>query len=412
MKKKKCVITGIGLVSCFGSKKETFYQNLLDGKSGVDLVDVDAPGLKNLFGAAVTGFNPEDYLDKKRARRSDPVILFGIAGAVEAVKDSKLNLDVLDKYRAGVIIGSGIGGMHAACNNLTIAALKDYSRVSPFFIPHLIPNMSGAMAGIELGFKGPNYSISTACATSNYSLLAAKRYIESGECDVMLSGGVEASMNAAAYGGFSALRALSRHHQNPQKASRPFDKNRDGFVMGEGAAVFVLESEEHALARGAKIYGSLSGGAINSDAYHMTNPKEDGSEVARCIKMALKDAELGLEDIDYINAHATSTPAGDLCEMRAIESVFGKNKRLPKINSTKSMIGHGLGASGGLELVAILMAMATGKLHPTINVEEAEEEVGAFDILKEGSIEYEVKHAISNSFGFGGHNSVIVVSKY
>jgi 3-oxoacyl-[acyl-carrier-protein] synthase II len=302
--------------------------------------------------------------------------------------------------------------MHAACNNLTIAAKKDFSRVSPFFIPHLIPNMAGAMAGIELGFKGPNYSISTACATSNYSLLAAKRHIEYGECDVMVTGGVEAAMNAAAYGGFSALRALSRSYENPSTASRPFDKNRDGFVMGEGAAVFVLESEEHALARGAKIYGTLSGGAINSDAYHMTNPKEDGSEVARCIKMALKDAELGLEDIDYINAHATSTPAGDLCEMRAIQAVFGNNKRLPKINSTKSMIGHGLGASGGLELAAILMAIASKKLHPTINVVDVEEEVGAFDILKDGSIDYEVKHAISNSFGFGGHNSVIVVSKY
>ncbi|MCH9617695.1 MAG: 3-oxoacyl-[acyl-carrier-protein] synthase 2 [Chlamydiia bacterium] len=412
MKKKKCVITGMGLVSCFGSDKQVFYQNLLEGNSGVTLVDVDAPGLKNLFGAPVTGFNPEDYLDRKRARRSDPAILFAIGAAKEAVKDAALDIEGIDLDRAGVLIGTGIGGMHAACNNLTTAALKDYSRVSPFFIPHLIPNMPGAMVSIELGFKGPVYSISTACATSNYSLLAAKRHIEYGDCDVMLSGGVEAAMNAAAYGGFTALHALSRSYKNPQKASRPFDKNRDGFVMGEGAAVFVLESEEHALKRGAKIYATLSGGAINSDAYHMTNPRKDGSEVAKCIDSALKNASLTPDQIDNVNVHATSTPAGDLCELRALQCIFGKNNILPKINCTKSMVGHGLGASGGLELAAIVMAMETGKLHPTINLDDPEEEALAFDLLTEGSISHQVEHAISNSFGFGGHNSVIVISKY
>lgn len=227
----------------------------------------------------------------------------------------------------------------------------------------------------------------------------------------MISGGVEASMNEAAFGGFSALFALSRSYDNPQQASKPFDKNRNGFVMGEGAGVFILESEEHALKRGAKIYAYLSGGAINSDAYHMTKPLESGQEVARCIKMALKDAGITPEDVNYINAHATSTPIGDLCEINAINLVFGKNKTRPKINDTKSMIGHALGASGGLELVAVLMAMETGMLHPTINVTDPEDDLDGYDILNDGSKEVEVKHAISNSFGFGGHNSVLVLSK-
>lgn len=412
MKKKKCVITGIGLVSCFGSDKNVFYQKLLDGESGVELLDLKVSGLKNLFGAPVRDFNAEDYLDKKRARRVDPAIAFAMGGAAHAIADSGLDLSTVNKDQAGVLIGTGIGGMGAACRNLKVAHDKDFSRVSPFFIPYLITNMPGALVGIEYGFTGPNYSVSTACATSNFSLVSAKRHIENGDADVMLAGGVEASMNEAAYGGFSALHALSRSFENPQEASRPFDKSRDGFVMGEGAAVFVLESEEHALKRGAKIYAELSGGAINSDAYHMTNPKEDGSQVAKCTLAALKEAGLTPDDINYVNAHATSTPTGDLCEVRALQSVFGKNKVLPKVNATKSMIGHGLGAAGGLELASILMAMETGKLHPTINVKDREEALGDFDIVENKCIDHEVKHAVSNSFGFGGHNSVLAISKY
>ncbi len=410
--KKKCVITGIGLVSCFGSDKRIFYQSMLDGKSAVFPIDFEVSGIENLFGAGVTGFDPLNYMDRKNARRLDPAILYALGAAKEAALDAKISLDSIAKERVGVLIGTGNGGMNAAHKNLTIAALKDFSRVSPFFIPHLITNMPGAIVGIEFGVTGPNYSISTACATANYSLLAAKRHIECGDADMMITGGVESAMNPAAFGGFTALRALSRSYQNPQLASRPFDKGRNGFVMGEGAAVFILESEEHAKKRGAHIYGELSGGAITSDAHHMTNPKEDGSEVARCMELAMKDAGLERQEVDFISAHATSTPPGDLCEMRAISTVFGGNKKLPKITSCKSMIGHPLGAAGGLELASILMAMESGKLHPTINVDDPIDEVGEFDLVREGSIDYNIDHALSNSFGFGGHNSVIAVSRY
>jgi 3-oxoacyl-[acyl-carrier-protein] synthase II len=411
MEKKKCVITGIGILSCFGSDKEKYYQNLLDGKSGVELLDLEVPGLENLFAAKVKDFCVEDFFDKKNARRVDPAIAYAVAAASLALKDCKVDLKEIDKNRAGVLIGTGVGGMYTIDKNLFVANTKNYSKVSPFFIPHILNNMLGAIVAIEHGFKGLNYAISTACATSNHCLLAAKRHIEYGDCDIMISGGVEASVNAPCFAGFTALHALSKNYKNPKGASKPFDKNRDGFVLGEGAGIFILESEEHALKRGAKIYGEISGGFINSDAYHMTNPLSDGSEVARCMKEAIKSANLSPEDIDYINAHGTSTPIGDLCEIKAIKTVFANNKKLPKINSTKSIIGHTLGASGGLELVAILMAMETCKLHPTINVEEKEEELGDFDILDRGKINYQVNHAISNSFGFGGHNSVLVVSK-
>ena len=346
------------------------------------------------------------------ARRADPAISFSIGAASMAIKDSSLDIENIEKEKVGVLLGTGIGGMHTACKNFKYAYGQNFSKVSPFFIPHMITNMPGALVGIEFGFKGLNYSISTACATSNYSLINAKRHIEHGDCDVIVAGGVEASINEAAFGGFSALHALSRSYENPKLASKPFDKKRNGFVLSEGAGVFILESEEHALNRGAKIYGEITGGAFNSDAHHMTKPVHDGSEVARCMRDAIADANLQLDDIDYINAHATSTIAGDLSEIRAIKSVFGNNKKYPKINSTKSMIGHALGAAGGLELAAVLMAMETGRLHPTINVDEKEDEVEDFDILNSGSIECDVRHAISNSFGFGGHNSVLVVSKY
>lgn len=412
MKKRKCVITGIGIVSCFGSDKDNFYQNLLEGNSGVDFIDLEVPGIENIFGAKVRDFSAEEFLDKKNARRVDPAIAYAMGGSALAIKDGNLDVNAISPTKAGVLIGTGIGGMQTTYKNLATALSKNFSKVSPFFIPHMLTNMPGAMVGIKYGFKGPNYSISTACATANYSLCSAKKYIEQGDCDVMLSGGVEASINIPSFGGFAALHALSKNKHAPQQASKPFDKHRDGFVMGEGAGVFLLESEEHAIKRGAKIYATLSGGAVNSDAYHMTNPISDGSQVANCIEMALKNANISSDKIDYINAHATSTPTGDLCEIRAIDKVFGKNKSFPYINSTKSMLGHALGAAGGLELAAVLMAMKTKKLHPTINVTEKEEELEKFNILDKGSVECDISHAISNSFGFGGHNSVLVVSAY
>lgn len=412
MEKKICAITGIGLISCFGPDKEKFYSNLLEGQSGVTQLDLDITGFDYLIGASVKDYALLDYLDRKRANNIDPSIGYSIAGSYNAIADSGIDISKINKLKAGVLVGTGIGGMHTACKNFRKAHQRNFAKVSPFFIPHMITNMGGALVAREFGFQGVNYSISTACATSNYSLINAKKHIEFGECDIILAGGVEASMNEASYGGFSALRALSKSREKPATVSKPFDVSRDGFVMGEGAGVFILEELEHALNRGGHIYGILSGGAYTCDAYHMTNPLPDGEQVARCITMALKDAKLRPEDIDYINAHATSTPAGDISEIRGIKKVFSGSNNLPKINSTKSMIGHALGASGGLELAAVLMGMEKQKLHPTINVEKEDEEVKGFDIITKGACDHKVNHAISNSIGFGGHNSSLVISKY
>lgn len=412
MKKKRVVITGIGLVSCFGSDPDRFYQNLLEGNSGVDFIeDLDLSTLPTRFAARVKEFNPESVLEKKEARRIDPCIPFAMSAARDAVKRSGLNLDDEDRTRIGVLVGSGMGGMNVFLENTKTLALKGPNRVSPFFVPYIITNMSGAKIAIDMGLKGPNYSISTACATSNHSIVAAAEHIRLGHADVMLAGGVEATINELCFAGFCALKALSRN-PNPKAASKPWDVTRDGFVLGEGAAVFVLEELEHALNRNAPILAEYRGGYFTCDAHHMTEPNPEGTEVARCITEALKDGGLSFEDIDYINTHATSTPVGDLCEIRAIKKVFAPSLEKLKINATKSLIGHALGASGALELVAVLLAMKTGKLHPTINLTEPEKELEGIDAVANQAIQHEVKNAISNSFGFGGHNAVVAVSVY
>lgn len=411
--KRRVVITGMGLVSCFGSDPDTFYQKLLDGESGTRFIDAfNVQDLPTRFGAPITGFSPEDFLDKKRARRIDPCIAYVVGAGKMAVEQAKLDLDSVDKLRAGVIVGSGMGGMQVYCEGVNTLYEKGPHRVTPFFVPYIITNMGSATLGMELGFKGPNYSISTACATSNYSIHAAAEHIRSGQVDVMLTGGAESSMNKMCFTGFSALKALSRNNENHQSASKPWDVNRDGFVIGEGCAVFVLESLDHALKRGAHILAEYKGGAITSDAHHMTEPTPDGSDVARCIDLALQDSNLSYKDIQYVNAHATGTPVGDLCEVRALRRVFKEHLKDMRVNATKSMIGHALGGSGALELVALIQALNTGKLHPTINVENVEKEVEGIDIVKDKPQEFAVQNAISNSFGFGGHNSVLVLQKY
>lgn len=412
MKKRTCVVTGIGILSTFGSDLQKYYNSLLQGKSGAQKLDIDVSGFDYVVGAKLNEFCLGDYLDRKRANRVDPAIGYALACAYNVVRDAKLDFDSLDLQRCGCIVGTGIGGMHTATKNFKSAFSRSFAKVSPFFIPHMITNMCGALVAQEFGFMGVNYSISTACATSNYSIINAKRHIEFGDCDVMIAGGVEASMTEASFGGFSALHALSRNITDPTKASRPFDVSRDGFLMGEGAGLFVVEELEHALKRGAHIYGVLSGGAYTCDAHHMTNPLPDGSQVARCLNIALNDAGLQSKDIDYFNAHATATQAGDISEIRAINKVFGGQKDRIKINATKSMIGHALGASGGLELAAILMALQTNKLHPTINLDQVEPELQGYDLITNGYIEKKIDHAINNSIGFGGHNSSIVVSRY
>lgn len=411
--KKRIVITGMGLVSCFGSDVKEFYKNLLAGKSGVaNVTKFPVDDFPTKFAATVKDFNPEEFLDKKSARRVSECIAYGVAVGKMAALNADLDLGSLDLHRCGVLLGSGMGGMDVFTREVQTFTEHGTRRVSPFFVPYILTNMPGALLAIDLGFKGPNYSISTACATSNYSIKAAADHILLGHADVMIAGGIEASAIPMCLAGFSALKALSRNNENPEGASKPWDKNRDGFVIGEGGGAIVLETLEHALKRGAPILAEYKGGAVTCDAHHMTEPTPDGSDVARCISLALKDAGLTPEDVDYINAHATSTPVGDLCEIRAVKRIFASPSSRLKMNSTKSMIGHALGAAGALEAIATIMAIQTDMVHPTINLRDPEDELEWIDVVRNGAIAHQVKVALSNSFGFGGHNSVVVFAKY
>ena len=414
MKKKRIVVTGMGVVSCFGTDVEAFYEQLLAGKSGiVPIEEFPCADYPTRFAGAVRNFDPGEYIDKKQARRVDPFIRYIMVAGKKALEHGNLkSLDQLDKTRCGIIIGSGMGGMSIFYDGVETLIQKSFKRLTPFFVPYIIPNMGSALLAIDLGFMGPNYSISTACATSNYCIQAAAEQIWQGNADLMLCGGAEAPINPIGLAGFVACRALSTRNEDPTKASRPWDTARDGFVMGEGSGVLLLESLEHALARGAPIYAEYLGGSVNCDAHHMTDPKADGAGVARCIEQALENAGISKERINYINAHATSTLVGDMCEINAIRSIFGAQSKDIKINATKSMIGHCLGAAGGLEAVATIMAIRTGKLHPTINHDHPDPLLGDFDIVPNVAKEHKIDAALSNSFGFGGHNSSLVFAPY
>lgn len=416
MKKKRVVVTGMGLVSCFGTDVEHFYNELLAGKSGVVPIQTfPCQDYPTRFAAVVRDFDTGEYLDKKQARRVDPFIRYTVVAGKKALENAGLTgaeMEKLDKKRCGIIIGSGMGGMTVFSEGVETLIKQGVRRLTPFFVPFIITNMGGALLAIDLGFTGPNYSISTACATSNYSIVAAAKHIQNDEADLIICGGAESPISPIGVAGFVACKALSERNDDPTKASRPWDKQRDGFVIGEGAGVLVLESLEHALARGATIYAEYLGGSVNCDAHHMTSPKEDGSGVAECMEIAIKDAGISKEQINYINAHATATSVGDLCEIRGIRTVFGPHAENIKINGTKSMIGHGLGAAGGLEAIATIMAIQTGMIHPTINVEDPEPELGTLDIVPNHAKAHKVTVALSNSFGFGGHNSTIVLAPY
>jgi 3-oxoacyl-[acyl-carrier-protein] synthase II len=410
---KRVVITGMGVVSCFGNDVDAFYQALLDGKSGVTPIDqFPVQDYATRFAASIHNFDPGTYIDKKQARRVDPFISYAMVAGKKALESAGINPDNLDKKRCGIIIGSGMGGMKVFSDGVEALIKQGVRRISPFFVPYIITNMGGALLAIDLGFMGPNYSISTACATANYSIAAAANHIRAGDADLMICGGSESPMTPIGVAGFIACKALSERNDDPTKASRPWDKARDGFVIGEGAGVIILESLEHALKRGAPILAEYLGGAVNCDAYHMTSPREDGSAVAECIDLAIIDAGVQKEDINYVNAHGTSTPVGDLCEIRGLKKVFGDHVKNMVINSTKSMIGHCLGAAGGIEAVAVLKAIQTGMIHPTINVDNPEEELDGIDIVPHKAKAHKVKVAISNSFGFGGHNSTLVFGPY
>ncbi len=412
MTKKRIVVTGMGIVSCFGQDVDVFYDHLLEGKSGVGPITLfPCDEFPTRIAAEVKNFDAGDYIDKKQARRVDRCISFAMVSGKRALEMAKLdlaNLDHLNKTRCGCIIGSGIGGMTTFEDNVNTLTAKGLRKITPFLIPFILTNMGSALLAMDLGFMGPNYSISTACATSNNCIIAAAEHIRNGEADLMVCGGSEAPLSPIGVAGFCALKALSERNDEPTKASRPWDKNRDGFVMAEGAACLVLESLEHALKRGAPILAEYLGGALSCDAHHMTDPRRDGEGVRLCVEKALRDASITESEVNYINAHATSTPAGDICEVAGVEKVFS-NPRKIMMNATKSMIGHSLGAAGGLEAIATVKAIQTGYVHPTINLENPEELSFATSGVKE---KFDVNIGISNSFGFGGHNSTIVLGRY
>lgn len=417
MGKKRIVVTGMGIVSCFGTDLDVFYQQLLSGKSGiVPIEEFPCADYPTRFAGAIRGFDPGEYIDKKQARRVDPFIRYAMVAGKKALENAALlssdALASLKKERCGIVIGSGMGGMSMFSDGVETILQKSFRRLTPFFVPYIITNMGGALLAIDLGFMGPNFSISTACATSNYCIQSAAEQIQQGNADLMLCGGAEAPLTPIGLAGFVACRALSTRNDDPAKASRPWDRGRDGFVMGEGAGVLVLESLEHAQARGATILAEYLGGSVNCDAHHMTDPREDGSGVAYCIRTALENAGVAKERVNYINAHATSTLVGDLCEINALRSVFGSHSKHIKLNATKSMIGHCLGAAGGLEAVATIQGIRTGKLHPTINLDDPEPALSEFDTVVNEAQDHQVDVALSNSFGFGGHNSTLVFSPY
>jgi 3-oxoacyl-[acyl-carrier-protein] synthase II len=412
MAKKRIVVTGMGVVSCFGNDVNDFYNKLLAGTSGISpITEFPCEDFPTRFAGVIHGFDPGEYLDKKQARRVDKYIAYSIVAGKKALESGKLNVEEsqLVKSRCGVIIGSGMGGMGMFADGVQTLLEKGCRRVSPFFVPFILTNMGGALLAMDLGFMGPNYSISTACATANNSIIAAANHIRNGDADLMICGGVEAPIIPMGVAGFNACKALSQRNEAPTKASRPWDKDRDGFVMGEGAGILMLESLEHALARNAPIYAEYLGGGVSCDAHHMTEPRQDGEGVSLCIRHALKDANVSENDVNYINAHATSTPAGDMAEIDALKKVFSKRSHIA-MNATKSMTGHSLGAAGGLEAIATVKAITDGMVHPTINLDNPEPGIDFHLPTKAEKIQ--VKVAISNSFGFGGHNATLVFAPY
>lgn len=414
---KRVVVTGLGIVSAHGNDKDEVYAKLCAGKSAVKVITkFDATGLTTRIAAQIDGFSAAGYIDLKNERRMDDVVKYTIVSGKKALEDAGLAMDSeafgkLDKERCGILIGSAMGGTSLQTSIDNMEKLLQGKKLSPFFVPYTLVNVPGGLLAIDLGFQGPNYAVVTACATGNYCISSAAGHIQRGECDLALAGGAEAAVTRAGIAGFVACKALSGRNDEPERASRPWDKGRDGFVMGEGAGVLCLESLDHAQARGATIYAEYMGGAYTCDAHHMTEPHPEGRGVARCIKMALEASGVAAADIGYMNTHGTSTPAGDMAEVGAIRKAFdGKTDGLV-INSTKSMLGHCLGAAAGLEAVVTIQALRHQKVHPTINLEDPAD---GFDLkAPTEALELpDLKYAASNSFGFGGHNSCVIFKKW
>ncbi|MDQ1913255.1 beta-ketoacyl-ACP synthase II [Paenibacillus sp. GD4] len=409
--KQRVVITGLGVMTSLGKDLETFWGSLMEGKSGVGMIEsFDVSEYPTRIAAEIKDFNPEDYMDKKEARRMDRFVQFAVAATLSAVKDAGLNIqEDTDPERVGVYVGSGIGGLSTWEEQHKILLEKGPKRVSPFFIPMMIANMASGQISMITGAKGPNSTAVTACATGTHSIGDAFKTIAHGDADVMICGGAEATISPTGVAGFCALRAMSTRNEEPEKASRPFDTGRDGFVMGEGAGILILESLEHAQKRGAKIYGEVIGYGMSGDAYHMTDPDPDGA--ARCMVKAVKDAGIAPEQVDYINAHGTSTPVGDRSETTAIKKAFGDHAYKLAVSSTKSMTGHLLGAAGGVEALICALALKHGIIPPTINLENQDPECD-LDYVPNVPRQADLNIVMSNSFGFGGHNATVVLKKF
>ncbi|NRF91152.1 beta-ketoacyl-ACP synthase II [Paenibacillus frigoriresistens] len=407
----RVVITGMGVVTALGQDLETFWANLTSGKSGVSLIEnFDVSEYPTRIAAEVKDFNVEDYVDRKDARRMDRFVQFAVAGAINALKDANLNVkEDTDPERVGVSVGSGIGGLNTWEEQHRILLEKGPKRVSPFFIPMMIANMASGQVSMITGAKGPNSTAVTACATGTHSIGDSFKMIQRGDADVMICGGAEATITPIGVAGFCALRAMSTRNEEPHLASRPFDTDRDGFVMGEGAGVMILESLEHAQKRGARIYAEVIGYGMSGDAYHMTDPDPDGA--ARCMVKAIKDAGISPESISYINAHGTSTPVGDRSETTAIKKALGEHAYNVAVSSTKSMTGHLLGAAGGVEAVICGLTISNSLIAPTINLVNQDPECD-LDYVPNAAREAKVDIAMSNSFGFGGHNATIILKRF
>jgi len=414
MASRRVVITGLGAITPLGNDVETFWSNLKNGVSGIRAIDAfDTSAYDCKIGGQVCGFDPKPFFkNPKDVRRTDRFTQLAVAGSKMALQDSGIDVENLDRRdRFGVIVSTGIGGLKTLQDQLTILLTKGPSRNSPFTIPMLISNMASGFISMEFDLRGPNLCIVTACATSNNAIGESWRIIKSGDADVFLAGGSEASIVEIGLAGFSAMRALSTRNDQPERASRPFDRDRDGFVISEGAGVVVVEELEHAKARGAKIYCELTGYGLSADAYHMTAPPPDGEGAARAMQLALDHARISPGQVDYINAHATSTDIGDICETRAIKRVFGDYAHKVAVSSTKSMTGHLLGGAGGVEMAACALAIRDSVIPPTINLENPGEECD-LDYTPNVAREKKVRVALNNSFGFGGHNATLVATAF
>ena len=410
--RRRVVITGLGVVSPIGNGKDKYWQALKEGANGVGPISqFDVKGYPVTFGAEVRNFDPLTWLDKKEVRRSDKVIHFSVAAASMAVEDASLDVEKLNSNKFGVYIGTGQGGIETSFKNFNTLIEKGPSRVSPFFIPMMISNMSAAYVAIRFQAKGPCMCIVTACATATDTIGQAYYAILRDDADVILAGGSEAALRSIGLAGFAAMKALSTRNDEPQKASRPFDKDRDGFIMGEGAGILVLEELEHAIERGAHIYAEVVGYGCTCDASHITAPDPSGTGAVRAMELAIKHAGWSKEDVELINAHGTSTQLNDKMESTAIRKVFDEHTDSLLVNSTKSMIGHCLGAAGALETIAAVQSIEEGIVHPTINYENPDPECN-IPVVGPRSIKKHVSHILVNSFGFGGHNGVLAIQKY